>query len=634
MLSSATAAPAGSKPPATPATTSTAAAAAADPAKFSSDELAGRRLIVLLFDTSSMEPEDVQRVDRLGEEVRRRADVAGRSHRRRDRQHDARRAHRLHRRSREGRPTALNKLAYTEGTATPPPDAATMATDELAAAAEETTATETSELDMFNNDVRLRALKTLAETLDADRAEEGDRLLQRRHAAQRRGQPGRAARGGERRGARATCRSTPSTRAVCRRSCPAATRGRWRRRSRWRRRPWRRRSRSVLRRLRHAAVRVAGVLAGHAHDASPRTPAVRRSRTRTTSARRSAASIATCPRTTSSATAARTPPRDGRFRRIQVRVKKDDAAHRSARRLLRRARLRAHREQRPRDADPGAVVLRRLGDRPAGLRRRRTTSASRPTSTTCRSRSRCPASAVPVPAGKDKVTLDILGMLFDELRPAGRTHPPDDGRCRPAPEKTLAGKQVLYQSGMTLPPGRFWLKVVVRENENGLTGRSRRRFVFRSSRRNAAQGQLRRAEHAAPGRAEGPDPTTRSCATASSSSPTSRTSSDAIRSCSSTTRSTIRRSRAGKATGASHEPRVLSRQGEGDGDAGRGRARRSTPAIARPRCSSSRSRRTGSRRASTPARSTSSTRSRATSRSRGSSCWCANILPCSACGSG
>jgi hypothetical protein len=35
---------------------------------------------------------------------------------------------------------------------------------------------------------------------------------------------------------------------------------------------------------------------------------------------------------------------------------------------------------------------------------------------------------------------------------------------------TLAGKQVLYQSGVILPPGRFSVKVVVRENANGTMG--------------------------------------------------------------------------------------------------------------------------------------------------------------------
>ncbi len=80
-----------------------------------------------------------------------------------------------------------------------------------------------------------------------------------------------------------------------------------------------------------------------------------------------------------------------------------------------------------------------------------------------------PGSAVPIGAGKDKVTLDVLGMVFDEAgRPVGRirqtlTIPAGAGT-------TLGSKQVLYQSGMTLPPGRFGMKVVVRENETGLIG--------------------------------------------------------------------------------------------------------------------------------------------------------------------
>ena len=35
---------------------------------------------------------------------------------------------------------------------------------------------------------------------------------------------------------------------------------------------------------------------------------------------------------------------------------------------------------------------------------------------------------------------------------------------------TLAGKQVFYQSGVSLPPGRFIAKVVVRENTGGAFG--------------------------------------------------------------------------------------------------------------------------------------------------------------------
>jgi hypothetical protein len=80
-----------------------------------------------------------------------------------------------------------------------------------------------------------------------------------------------------------------------------------------------------------------------------------------------------------------------------------------------------------------------------------------------------PGAAVPVPPGKDKVQLDVLGVVFDEIgRPIGRFRQtltvPSEGAS------TLAGKQVLYQSGMVLPPGRYGMKVVVRENETGLTG--------------------------------------------------------------------------------------------------------------------------------------------------------------------
>ena len=150
----------GAKPAAAPA-----AAAETDTAKpLSSQDLAGRRLIVLLFDISSMQPEDVQRaVDSAMKYVNEKmspadmvavatvssaldvlADFTG------DRARVA---------------SALAALSYKEGTATPPPTADTVATDEAAAAAEEPVSAEASELDMFNNDVRLRALKALAETL-------------------------------------------------------------------------------------------------------------------------------------------------------------------------------------------------------------------------------------------------------------------------------------------------------------------------------------------------------------------------------------------------------------------------------------------------------------------------------------
>src|SRR4030095_2408638 len=61
--------------------------------------------------------------------------------------------------------SALGTLAFTDGTAAEAPAASTAATDEAEAAATDDTAPETAELDLFNNDVRLRALKTLADAL-------------------------------------------------------------------------------------------------------------------------------------------------------------------------------------------------------------------------------------------------------------------------------------------------------------------------------------------------------------------------------------------------------------------------------------------------------------------------------------
>ena len=71
-------------------------------------------------------------------------------------------------------------------------------------------------------------------------------------------------------------------------------------------------------------------------------------------------------------------------------------------------------------------------------------------------------------------------MVRDEQgRPLGRIR--QTLELPPATGRTLAGKQVLYQSGVTLPPGRFSVKVVVRENATGADrARSRRRSSCRS----------------------------------------------------------------------------------------------------------------------------------------------------------
>jgi hypothetical protein len=80
-----------------------------------------------------------------------------------------------------------------------------------------------------------------------------------------------------------------------------------------------------------------------------------------------------------------------------------------------------------------------------------------------------PGYAVPVKSEKDEVSIDLLGIVSDEQgRPLGRMR--ETLKFPPATGTTLAGKQVLYQSGVTLPPGRYSVKVVVRENTAGRMG--------------------------------------------------------------------------------------------------------------------------------------------------------------------
>lgn len=77
--------------------------------------------------------------------------------------------------------------------------------------------------------------------------------------------------------------------------------------------------------------------------------------------------------------------------------------------------------------------------------------------------------SVAIPAGATGTSatpneLDVLGAVRDEQgRPVGR--------IRQTLKLAEGGsKQVLYQSGLALPPGRFSAKVVVRENANGAVG--------------------------------------------------------------------------------------------------------------------------------------------------------------------
>jgi VWFA-related protein len=154
----ATPVPASAPPP-------TAIDAAASP--LTSDEVAGHRVWVLLFDTSSMQPEDIQKAAdgaiKWASEKMSTADLVaiaaiGSSLQViQDFTNDKEKIH-----------AALQVFAVTNGTATADVDASTMSTDETTNTA--TTATTTvdasaQELDSFNNDVRLRGIKTICDGL-------------------------------------------------------------------------------------------------------------------------------------------------------------------------------------------------------------------------------------------------------------------------------------------------------------------------------------------------------------------------------------------------------------------------------------------------------------------------------------
>ena len=80
-----------------------------------------------------------------------------------------------------------------------------------------------------------------------------------------------------------------------------------------------------------------------------------------------------------------------------------------------------------------------------------------------------PGFAVPVGRNATEVQLDVKGEVRDERgRVIGRLR--ETIRVPAAGAETLAGRQVFYQSGVTLPPGRFVAKVVVRENTDGAIG--------------------------------------------------------------------------------------------------------------------------------------------------------------------
>ncbi len=438
-----------------PPAASAAVPAAAEPSgPMTSEMLAGRRLITLVFDISSMQPEDVQRavdsarkyVDEkmapadliavttvgstltvLTDFTADRAKVSG----------------------------ALATLAYTEGTSTEAPAAATAATDE-AAAAEETTVAEAAELDMFNNDVRLRALKTLAEALSP--IEQKKAILYFSAGMERSGQDNQV----ELRSAiNAAVRANVAIYPIDTRGLQAVVPGGDARQASGRGQDMFS-GRGVAQQFQRLAssqdtlTSLAADTGGRAFtDSNDFGEAFAR-------VQRDMSAYYLLGYSSTNAT------KDGRFRRIQVRVKREgfkvearagyyadrDFTHTS--RTDREAQLEEQLFAAMSPTDLPVLVIgswfRLAPDRyyvPIALT--------------------VPGSAVPVANDRDPVTLDVLGMVRDERGfPVGRFR--ETLKLPPGTGTTLAGKQILYQSGVTLPPGRFAVKVVVRENTSGTMG--------------------------------------------------------------------------------------------------------------------------------------------------------------------
>jgi VWFA-related protein len=417
---------------------------------------AGRRLIVLLFDVSSMQPEDVQRavdaarayaagqmsaadlvaVAAVGSTLDVLTDFTA---------------------AREAVDAALSRLAYTEGLATTPAAAATAETEEAEANAGDPAAAEASELDLFNNDVRLRALRALADTLAP--IEQKKAILYFSAGMPRSGQDNlvelRAAinaavrahvavypvdvrglqaivPGGDARQASRGGQGLFSGRGVSQQFSQLAA------------------SQDTLTLL---GADTGGRAFTDTNDFGEAFARVQHDMSAYYLLGYSSTNLT----------------KDGRFRRVQVRVRREGLRV-EARAGYYAARDFAHTSRRDREAQLQEQLLAAVSatDLPVlvsgGFFRLAGDRYYVPIAVVV------PGSAVPVARGTGKASLDVLGSIRDEQgRPVGRIRQSMEVHADGS-AGTLAGKQVLYESGVTLPPGRFSVKVVVRENEEGLTG--------------------------------------------------------------------------------------------------------------------------------------------------------------------
>ena len=437
--------------------TASASATDAPPGPMPSSTFAGRRLIVLLFDVSSMQPEDVQRavdsatqyVDKqmspadlvsvvtIGTTITVLTDFTG---------------------TREDVHSALATLAYTDGTATPPPAAATADTDEAAASSTDTTTTDETGFDTFNNDVRLRALKTIAETLGP--IEQKKAILYFSAGMQRSGDDNQV----ELRAAiNASVRGNVSIYAIDSRGLQAVAPGGDASRG----------SRGGVGLFSGDSVRQQFQQLNASQDSLTTLAADTGGRAFTDSndfgeafsrAQRdlSAYYLIGYGSTNNS--------KDGRFRKIEVKVnRRNTKIEARAGYYAERDFAHTNRQDREGMLDEQLTAAVSLTDLPlvvgTGWFRQEVNRFYVPIALAI------PGSAVPpsTTPNATKVSFDVRGLVRDEQgRTVGRIR--DTLDVPAADGGSLSGRLVLYQSGVTLPPGRFSVKVVVRENATGTIG--------------------------------------------------------------------------------------------------------------------------------------------------------------------
>jgi VWFA-related protein len=417
------------------------------------EDLAGRRLIVLLFDMSSMQPEDLERAGRAAADyvdkqmvdadliavatidttLKVLSDFTG---------------------DRERVKTALSQFTSVSAVGFETAAAETTATDETAASTGDAVTADTGEYDLFNNDARLRAIRTLSEQLAP--IEQKKSILYFSGGMTRSGGDNQV----ELRAATtAAVRANVALYPVDTRGLQAVV-------------PGGDASRPSARGVNAFSGRGVNQQFDQlfASQDTLQTLAADTGGKAFTDSNDFGAAFTQVQRDTSSyyliGYSSTNTQKDGRFRRISVRVKRAD--------------LRV-------EARPGYYADRDFAHTGKQDRERQLEEQiSAPVSTTdlpvvvsagwfrlAADRYYVPLSVAVSGGGlrdaPEKGTLDVLGLIRDEQgRPVGRMRetldiPPEGGGTR-------SSRQVLYQSGLTLPPGRFSVKVVVRENAGGAMG--------------------------------------------------------------------------------------------------------------------------------------------------------------------